>query len=203
MKNCIVLISIVLICFSCSKPEPIVPAGNQPLYYVKGTIIGNDSINLMAGTNNIYMFPQCIKGEFASPDSIYRYSATLSQAGCISCPPNFTITFTDSNITGPNQPSFASSFLKARNYPFLNQVTQKAAVSVIYTNVSGKVYSSARLNFQPSPASFAILNMEEGPVVNEIKTKKILVRFSCRCYYTGSDYLDFKDVRAGMLLGYK
>lgn len=196
-----VVFSILL---GCNKPDPLVPIATPtgPEFFVKGMKNGTDTVAITAGKNGMYMFAVWEQSKYNAVDSVYQFQGIIAPVGCISCSPRFGIVFIDSVKSSKGQSSSIQNFLVPRNFNFISNSLLKGGVYVSWVGTTGINYVSRKSNIQPAFANFQVLKVEDYKENNGVKTKKIKVKFSCRCFNTLTDFVDLKDMEGTIVVGY-
>lgn len=139
-----------------------------------------------------------------STDSVAKkyYSGNAHQVRLITTSPGNCSDTTYYNVNvAPAGPNCAANFrynvelLKGDNI-------FESSIKITYVDPSGKYYAS-NTNTQPSASTFQVISTE-GFGVNEKgeKTLKVKVAFSCRLFFSSTDYIDLKDVNGIIAIAY-
>ncbi|MDZ4759202.1 MAG: hypothetical protein SGJ10_13835 [Bacteroidota bacterium] len=204
MKSILYIILGFILATGCTKPDPLLPptSNTSPEFFIKGQKNVSDSIYLAAGDGGMYMYSQWEQSSYNGVDSCYQFKSSMAPVGCSTCNPRFNIIFVDSGKTSKGQNSYIDNFVKAGNFSFINPTLQKGGVYINWVDSSGTTYSSRKFNFQPASANFKVASVENYKLNNGIKTKKVKLNFTGRCYNTLVDYTDFINVEACIVIGY-
>jgi PKD repeat protein len=141
MKNSSVPVLLILFCFSCSKPYPVVEL-ERPVFYFNGNI-NNVSRSLAAGIGDYYMTTSY--SDMQSVGShMYVFKGKLMIPGCNNCE-DLQIEFFDSSIRTESSVASLPNILPSGVYDYLHNDSLSSSITYQFKGVGG--YSTYNWSF--------------------------------------------------------